>query len=52
MPSRSVVTGSAFQPSRRSLLATAVAGAALTGVTGLAGAAPARGAQAKKAELS
>ena len=50
MPSRSVVTGSAFQPSRRSLLATAVAGAALTGVTGLAGAAPARGAQAKKSD--
>src|SRR5580765_4563716 len=33
MPSRSTVSTTPFQPSRRSLLATAAAGAALVGVT-------------------
>jgi hypothetical protein len=50
MPSRSVRSDSPFQPSRRALLTTAVAGVALTGTTGLSGAATARGAQAKKAD--
>ncbi len=45
MPSRSTVSASPFQPSRRSLLATAAAGAALVGVTG---APRSRAAEAKK----
>jgi len=45
MPSRSVVSDSPFQPSRRALLASAAAGAALVGV---AGAPRATAAQAKK----
>ena len=46
MPSRSIRSDSPFQPSRRALLTTAAAGAALTGISG---ASSARAAAAKKA---
>ncbi|WP_404387148.1 C39 family peptidase [Humibacillus xanthopallidus] len=52
MPSRSVRSDSPFQPSRRALLTSTAAGAALTGIagiSGIAGAASARAAEAKKA---
>ena len=52
MPSRSVRSDSPFQPSRRVLLTSTAAGAALTGIagiSGIAGAASARAAEAKKA---
>ncbi|MBC9823585.1 C39 family peptidase [Terrabacter sp. MAHUQ-38] len=49
MPSRSVVSDVPFQPSRRTLLTSAAAGAALTGA-GLRGATRARAAQTKKGD--
>lgn len=49
MPSRSVVSDVPFQPSRRTLLTSAAAGAALTGAS-LRGASPARAAQTKKGD--
>jgi hypothetical protein len=47
MPSRSSISETPFQPSRRALLATA-AGAAFTGLAGASGAATARAADAQK----
>jgi hypothetical protein len=51
MPSRSTVSDSPFQPSRRALLTTAAAGAALASTSGLLRAPGARAAETKKGEL-
>jgi hypothetical protein len=48
MPSRSTLSDALFQPSRRALLTSAAAGAALTGLTAVSGATSARAARSEK----